>query len=511
LAPEISGAGDFKQPWQWMLDKPNHHALLGQLELTPAQKVAADKILEAKQAADQPWTYDSLAALAQIRAQVLTPDQTAQLARLEAEPPPKFVPRLIDWTRANRLLPEAYLYGYAHVWRQSFSTNNFAFLNGEVSLVGWRSFFPYVFLVKTPLALFGVALVALAAVGRQRKFAGSRPNHVSWSSVWHSSYSTIPLVVFFVIYWAAAISSHINIGHRHLLPVYPMIFILCGAAGRWFDQDECAAAMRPSLRRRMQLALVALIGVLAVEVTVYYPNYLAYFNGLVRPSQAYRHLVDSSLDWGQELPAVAQYLRAHRSGPAYFSYFGVGRPSYYGVEARIIGGFPGFDWKSAQHPFFFVPDDQAHRLPEFLRTHPDFDPNAFFRANTGQGPGRLLIIRPAALRLTGGTYLISATALQPMYYRGGLTWSTFHEAAYQRLRSRVQPWLSDDYAAKNAAMATASVDEWNTTFDAYLDYRFARLTAFLRKREPDDEINFSILVYRLTDRDLAQALDGASP
>jgi hypothetical protein len=38
--------------------------------------------------------------------------------------------------------------------------------------------------------------------------------------------------------------------------------------------------------------------------------------------------------------------------------------------------------------------------------------------------------------------------------------------------------------------------------------RFARLTSYLRGREPDDEIGYSILVYRLTDADLAEALDG---
>jgi len=45
-----------------------------------------------------------------------------------------------------------------------------------------------------------------------------------------------PLFALFVVYWAISISSHLNIGERHLMPVYPVLFILCGALGRWFTR-----------------------------------------------------------------------------------------------------------------------------------------------------------------------------------------------------------------------------------------------------------------------------------
>ena len=63
---------------------------------------------------------------------------------------------------------------------------------------------------------------------------------------------------------------------------------------------------------------------LAAETAWRFPNYIAYFSGIVRPATAYRHLVDSSLDWGQELPAVSRYIQQHPTeAPFYFSYFGV--------------------------------------------------------------------------------------------------------------------------------------------------------------------------------------------
>ena len=48
-------------------------------------------------------------------------------------------------------------------------------------------------------------------------------------------------------------------------------------------------------------------------------------------------------------------------------------------------------------------------------------------------------------------------------------------------------------------------------FDAFNQLRFARLCAWLRPRQPDDEVGHSILIYRLTDGDLRQALTGPPP
>ena len=52
---------------------------------------------------------------------------------------------------------------------------------------------------------------------------------------------------------------------------------------------------------------------------------------------------------------------------------------------------------------------------------------------------------------------------------------------------------------------------WRNLLAEFDEYRLARLTAYLRRREPDDNVNFSILVYRLTDADVSRALDGPPP
>ena len=118
-------------------------------------------------------------------------------------------------------------------------------------------------------------------------------------------------------------SGHLNIGHRHMLPVYPALFILGGAAVAGEERLSRAAGGRWRFC------------VLAAETVWRFPDYLSYFNGLVRPSEGYRHLVDSSLDWGQDLPAARRYIEIHpRDGPFFLSYFGSASPAAYGVRAE---------------------------------------------------------------------------------------------------------------------------------------------------------------------------------
>jgi hypothetical protein len=79
------------------------------------------------------------------------------------------------------------------------------------------------------------------------------------------------------------------------------------------------------------------------------------------------------------------------------------------------------------------------------------------------------------------------------------------------LRQAVAPFLSDERAPKIAVMSARSVQEWNSLLDDFYNFRLSRLTTYLRKRRPDDQINHSVLVYRLGAADLAAALDGPPP
>jgi len=54
----------------------------------------------------------------------------------------------------------------------------------------------------------------------------------------------------------------------------------------------------------------------------------------------------------------------------------------------------------------------------------------------------------------------------------------------------------------------APEQQWQAMLNTYETARFMRLASYLRQREPDDEIGYSILVYRLTDEEVAEAIDG---
>ena len=117
--------------------------------------------------------------------------------------------RLAFWAREHRLLPEAFLLGYVHAWRGAEA--RVAFLKGELSQFGWRTYFPFVFAVKTPLAtlaLLGAAAAAWIFLFRRDRGAARR-----------LGYEALPLLVLVVVYATAAIASRLNIGHRHLLPL----------------------------------------------------------------------------------------------------------------------------------------------------------------------------------------------------------------------------------------------------------------------------------------------------
>jgi tetratricopeptide (TPR) repeat protein len=129
------------------------------------------------------------------------------------------------------------------------------------------------------------------------------------------------------MYGAVSANANVNLGLRFLLPIYPFLFVLGGVGA--------AELVRRARRLGRPLLLVA-IGCQLASLGRVHPDYLAYFNELVRPAEAHRYLVDSSLDWGQGLRRLARAQQARGGEPLKLSYFGTGRPEYYGVRATLL-------------------------------------------------------------------------------------------------------------------------------------------------------------------------------
>ncbi|MDP9121076.1 MAG: hypothetical protein M3O15_06860, partial [Acidobacteriota bacterium] len=194
------------------------------------------------------------------------------------------------FARRHRLLPEAYLYGMAYTWRKAQRRS--AYLFGRLAAGGWHWYFPVAFAVKTPLPtliLFACGLTALA----MRRAPPVRDPALAAG-----------LVLFALVYGGAAISSHLDIGHRHILPLYPPVFIAASAATVWLQSP------------RGRLLVGASLAWLTAATLLAYPGYLGYFNELAGGSaNGYRVLADSNVDWGQDLKRLAAYCRLH-PGPA---------------------------------------------------------------------------------------------------------------------------------------------------------------------------------------------------
>ena len=492
-------AGRFRFPWEYLLAKPGPLSALRSLDLTEAQRAQAQAILASNGATDDIWTNRALDAEEAIRRAVLTPEQGRRLDAALAEPSPVAWVRAVEAARRHRLLPEAWLYGFTDVYRRSQVRP--AFLNGDFRLRGWPSFFPYTFLVKTPLSVFAVLALSLAAVDWRGRRAGGENRGRGWAGL----RGTAPLWALFGVYWAAALASHLNIGHRHLMPVYAPMFVLCGISARWFEAGRGPA-------RAAAVALGLALVLMAAETARFFPNYLAYFNRIVPPRSAYRHLVDSSLDWGQDLPAVRAYVDGHaEGGPFYFSYFGTASPDYYGIRAFRLFSVAGLDgqrrpdWQNV----FMAPDDAEATLRALREEWPDHD--LLGMQHLGDTVVATLLKKPERLRLGPGTYLISATMLQPVNF--ALTgpwghWSRRTEDSYQELSAAVRPLMSSVTADRVAALVRRNSGEWPPLLERFEQYRFGRLTAYLRQREPDNEINGTVMVYRLSEADLSRALEG---
>lgn len=356
-------------------------------------------------------------------------------ARDDVQLRPGLVQHAVRWGRDHRVLPEAYLYGFAFVDR--FSRHRLAYFAGEFRERGWVEFFPAAFLLKTTLPALALVVLAWLAWARQPRRA-------------RLAYRLAPLAALTAVYWAAAIFSHLNIGHRHLLPLYPALYVFCGAVA--------LLAWRP-----MGAVALVLVAWHSVDSLAVRPHYLTFFNGLAGgPAGGHRFLVDSSLDWGQGLPDLKRWLEANAGkSRVYLSYFGSDEPERLGLRATRIGDA------------YFDHSDSRQVLPA----------------------------------LDAGIYCISATMLHRVYTSVRGPWSDGYETEYRRL-SR---WLRENQAKPPATwfdMNGRSLSDLERKLElARLEQlRFGRLCRYLERRTPDDVVANSVFIYRLTDAEIGTAL-----
>ena len=231
--------------------------------------------------------------------------------------PKPFQGRVLSTLASWRVLPESYLCGLADVFVMEAFYRSYLF--GKPYPHGVWFYFPAAYLVKSTLAFLVLPVViALAAARRlvprrEVLFLGVPP----------------------LFYLLVAMSSRMNIGVRHILPVYAFVAVL-GAGALW------SLASRDT---RWRYAVAAILALHAGSSLRAFPSHMAYSNELWGgPARTHRLLSDSNSDWAQQLKSLKEYLDARGVRNCWFAYFGDGTADvgYYGIPCRPLPTLDGF-------------------------------------------------------------------------------------------------------------------------------------------------------------------------
>ena len=213
----------------------------------------------------------------------------------------------------GHVLPESYLYGLADVLMVSAGPRP-SFILGRLYPHGRWFYFPVAFLIKSTLGfLLLLALAKWAPALRRPKLRRE------------SLYLLVPPVLFLGV----SMTSGLNLGVRHILPIYPFLLILAGAVGSQLAER--------SQRVGWRIAVGALVLFHIVSSLRAFPNYLAYSNEIFGgPEKTYHVLTDSNVDWGQGLKEARAYLARRHITDCWLAYFGSADPDYYHLPCKLL-------------------------------------------------------------------------------------------------------------------------------------------------------------------------------
>ena len=210
------------------------------------------------------------------------------------------------------LLPESYLIGLVDVKRMAQFYPTFIF--GKIHAHGVWWYFPAVILIKTTLGLLALVAVSLYAIATRRLRMGRELVYVLAPAVF---------------YLAVAIAAGMNIGARHIMPVYVLLFILAAAGVAALGAES----------RNWAWAGAGLVMAHIVSALMVFPNYMAYANeAWGGPANAHNLLSDANVDWAQQLYQVKTWQDQHPGNECWFAYFAYPEidPATYGIQCKHL-------------------------------------------------------------------------------------------------------------------------------------------------------------------------------
>ncbi|MFA5859368.1 MAG: glycosyltransferase family 39 protein [Elusimicrobiota bacterium] len=220
---------------------------------------------------------------------------------------------------------QLYIDGLTRVFSDISSRGRSSFLAGQYSTAGWWYYFLLAFFWKTPIPVMILLIYRIVTLFTQK------PRGIHYREEW---LILIPLLLF----TASALTQKLNIGIRHILPAYPLLYL-------WVSgilMHDNPRGDKPDTRHL--LVILPLLAWMIFSTVNIRPYYITYFNELVGgPKNGYKYLVDSNLDWGQDLKRLSVYLKTQNVDDIYLSYFGTANPGYYGIKYVNTGFVSSLD------------------------------------------------------------------------------------------------------------------------------------------------------------------------
>lgn len=239
------------------------------------------------------------------------------------------------WAANNIPIP-AYRYfrGFfdflAHDYR-----GHYTYLSGYIYDIGIWQYFVIAYLIKSPIPLLILLAFSLCV------FA------IIWIRKIDFPFIGYVLLIPPLVYWLISLKSHINIGVRHLMPIYPFYAVIIAGAiaiilkkipehSPFFQKSLLINSSRKH-RIFFKILIATLILWFLAETAIIYPYHLSYFNELIGgPKNGHQYLLDSNIDWGQDFLRLKKYMKNNNLDSVYLRYFGKTDWDYYGVKGYSV-------------------------------------------------------------------------------------------------------------------------------------------------------------------------------